>query len=260
MGSAGPKILACLKTSVIGPPGSRRSAQPATARSGEQDQHGRARPGAHVHDGYPSKRGSISPKIVAPRRKASGNVAAAPAGRPCCHHAARCSSDRKKLSVCQSDVHALPRRSLRSPTQAMRSSPPTGPLGRHLEREGLAAVVTARTHRHRLFQERRDAERIDRAAGPALAAAGQDRDEIRRVFRRRDRPGARGLRTRRSDPVRPAPRRRRRCRARRCPPGPPWATKASRIARSVIRAGGPDRSSGRASGRRSSRPSGPRRT
>ena len=129
MGSAGPKILACLKTSVIGPPGSRRSAQPASSEEREQDQRGAARPAAHAHDGYPSKRGSISPKIVAPRRKASGSVAAAPAGRPCCHHAARWSSDRKKLSVCQSEVHALPRRSLRSPIHAMRSSPPTGPSG-----------------------------------------------------------------------------------------------------------------------------------
>jgi hypothetical protein len=40
-------------------------------------------------------------------------------------------------------------------------------------------VVTARAHRHRLLQERRDPERVDGAAGPALATAGQDGDEVR---------------------------------------------------------------------------------
>ena len=103
----------------------RRSRRAAGAQAGQAPRGTDAR----AHGAYRSRRGSSSPKIVAPRRKASGSVAAAPAGCPCRHHAARWSSDRKKLSVCQSEVHALPRRSRRSPTHAISPSPPTGPSG-----------------------------------------------------------------------------------------------------------------------------------
>ena len=76
-----------------------------------------------------SSRGSRSPKIAAPRRKASVSVSAAPAAPLAFHHSRACSSDRKKFRVCQSAVHALPRRSSRVPTHAKTPASPSGPAG-----------------------------------------------------------------------------------------------------------------------------------
>ena len=48
------------------------------------------------------------------------------------------------------------------PTHARRRCQP---VGGHLEREAVTGAMTALAHRNRLFQKRRDPQRIDRAAG-----------------------------------------------------------------------------------------------
>jgi len=105
----------------------RRGRALRAAAQDEQDSEQRER--TSPDHGACSNRGSSSPKIVAPSRNASGNVAAEPDARLSVHHSATCSSDRKKLSVCQRAVHALPRRSPRSPIQAITPGLFSGPVG-----------------------------------------------------------------------------------------------------------------------------------
>ncbi len=69
------------------------------------------------------------PKIRFASLNASTAVAPAPAVSGfAARHALRCSSDRKKLSVVQSDVHTRRSPSPRLPTQTMTSPAPTGPV------------------------------------------------------------------------------------------------------------------------------------
>ena len=218
MGSAGPRILACLKTSVTGravtPFGAAARARGAQARPAwpspsrrsrarrlpEQARQHLAEDRGAQTEGLGQRRGRArGPTLLPPRRQMLF--------RP--EEVERVSERRARLAA-QVAALAYPGHEV----DRRRPAPRASRRARSARRSGDSASAPSPA-----AQERRDAERVDRAAGPALAAAGQDRDEIRRVFRRRDRPDAPGLRTRRSDPVRPAPRRRRRCRAARCRPG-----------------------------------------
>jgi hypothetical protein len=77
----------------------------------------------------PMIRTSRSPKMCAPRTKASCSVAATPAAWVLSHQRARCSSDRKKFSMCQSEAQAFARTSSRRPIHTIASPLSSGASG-----------------------------------------------------------------------------------------------------------------------------------